>query len=303
MPGSMNKILLLANKVISRSYWFNNVLFPNCRKFWTQNQNNLELVNLGSTSALHAFDYKGTGITAANWAMAPQTFVGDYQILRNYYSFVKKGATILLPICPFSSLGGGNEFLPDYYYSILNIISIPNASFRKKIQVKQMQDYPLLYYPIVELFYSIGRLFKKHKEICTESELKVDAANRVKNWKKEFSIESFDDDFTLLQKDLYSDSVKALKDIISFCIQRNLKPVLVLPPLSKPMRDLLSESVVEKFITRFLKDANEMNIPTLNHLIDSTFDNEQLFRDSFLLNKKGAKIFTNEILSELKNLS
>ena len=69
------------------------------------------------------------------------------------------------------------------------------------------------------------------------------------------------------------------------------------------MRDLLSESVVEKFITRFLKDANEMNIPTLNHLIDSMFDNEQLFRDSFLLNKKGANIFTNEILSELKNLS
>ena len=303
MPRFMNKIINLVNKVVSRSYWFNNVLFPNCRKFWTQNQNNLELVNMGSTSGLYAFDYKGKGVKAANWAMAPQTFVGDYQVLRNYFSFVKEGATILLPVCPFSSLGGGNDILPDYYYSILNIISIPNASFRKKMQVKQMQDYPILYYPLVELFFSFGRLFKKRKEICSESELKTDAANRVKNWKKEFSIESFDDDFTLLQKDLYSDSVKALKDIISFCIQRKLRPVLVLPPLSKPMRDLLSESVVEKFIIRFLKDANDMNIPILNHLTDPIFDNEQLFRDSFLLNIKGASVFTNEILSELKNLS
>lgn len=298
----MNKLYHIANKIVRKSYWFNNVLFPNCRKFWTQRSFNLELVNLGSSSGMSAFDYKGTGISAANWAMSPQSFVGDYQVLRNYYSFLKEGATVLLPICPFSSLGGGNDYLPDYYYSILNIISIPKASYKKKMQVKKMFDYPILFYPLAELFFSLKRLLKKHSQLTQEGFAK-DAKTRFSNWKKEFSIESFDDNLTILQKDLLEDSKEALSTIIAFCIERRLRPILVLPPISVPMREFISDDIEKKFVIEFVSSINKEGIPFLNHLTDARFDDISLYRDSFLLNEKGARLFTNVILEELEKLS
>ena len=298
----MSKLYQIANRIVRKSYWFNNVLFPNCRKFWTQRIYKLELINLGSSSGLRAFDYTGTGVSAANWAMAPQSFVGDYQILRNYYSYLKEGATILLPICPFSSLGGGNDFFPDYYYSILNIISIPNASYKKKMQVKNMFDNPIQYYPLAELLFSIKRFLKRHPQNGQE-ELIIDAKTRLLNWKKEFSIESFDDDLTILQRDLLDDSKEALNAIITFCKERRLNPVLVLPPISVPMREFFSDDIVKRYVIDFVSLVNKEGIPFLNHLKDARFDDYSLYRDSFLLNEKGARLFTSVILEELKHLS
>ncbi|MFK2344631.1 hypothetical protein ACIXNK_10290 [Bacteroides fragilis] len=103
----LRKIFRKVNGLLRRSYWVNEVVFPDCKKFWNHNTYGLELVNLGSSSAKYGFNYDGVDIKAANWAMAPQTFVGDYAILSNYSSYLKPGATILISFCPFSSLGGG----------------------------------------------------------------------------------------------------------------------------------------------------------------------------------------------------
>ena len=105
MSRSMNmvrKIIGKFNSLLKRSYWYNEKLLPDCKKFIYHNRYNLDIVNLGSSSAKYAFDYSGLEVAASNWAMEPQSFVNDYAVLTNYSSFLKKGAKVIIPICPFS---------------------------------------------------------------------------------------------------------------------------------------------------------------------------------------------------------
>ena len=52
------KIASKLNGAIRRTHWFNEELFPDCRKFWNYNTFNTDVINLGSTSGCHAFDYE-----------------------------------------------------------------------------------------------------------------------------------------------------------------------------------------------------------------------------------------------------
>ena len=61
---------------------------------------NIEIVNVGSNPARFAFDYDKL-ILGANWSTGNQGLDMDYQLLRFYHSFMKEGATVLIPIVPF----------------------------------------------------------------------------------------------------------------------------------------------------------------------------------------------------------
>lgn len=57
-----HKIASKINGAIRRTHWFNEELFPDCRKFWEYNKFNTDVINLGSTSGFYAFDYEGLKI-------------------------------------------------------------------------------------------------------------------------------------------------------------------------------------------------------------------------------------------------
>lgn len=101
-----NFIKIKLNGLIRRSYWYNNILFPDCKKFWSHNTFNLDVVNLGSNSGKYAFEYSEEHVKAANWAMGPQTLLADFEILKNYCSYLKNDAVVIIPLCPFTCLGG-----------------------------------------------------------------------------------------------------------------------------------------------------------------------------------------------------
>ena len=98
------KVKRRINALIKRTFWYREVVFADCEKFWKQKTLNLEIVNLGSSVSKYAFDYSNCNNKAANWAMAPQTFVGDYAILSNYLSFLSDNAIVIITLCPFSCL-------------------------------------------------------------------------------------------------------------------------------------------------------------------------------------------------------
>ena len=72
----------LLDDVIRRSYWYHGI-FGHCAKFWNlKEEERFDVVNLGSNSALHAFDYTNLPINAANWAMSPQGLYADRALLQ-----------------------------------------------------------------------------------------------------------------------------------------------------------------------------------------------------------------------------
>ena len=80
------KISVKLNGLVRRSYWYNEVVFPDCKKFWTHKVFNLDVVNLGSTSGLNAFNYEGVPLKAANWALGHNPILADQEMLNNYFS-------------------------------------------------------------------------------------------------------------------------------------------------------------------------------------------------------------------------
>ena len=285
-----------AFKILSRSYWYNHVAFSDCAKFWSHRTFGLDIVNLGSSSSVAAFDYSGhPELKAANWAMAPQTFMADYEILRNYASFLKKGATVIIPICPFSSLGGSNDDLADKYYTVLNIASIPHASYRRYTKQMQIRQQPWLYFPALPVDWLRSKIRRFRKP-----QYEQDARIRVNSWKKEFSIIDFDYELSLVNKDAFDDGVVLLKKILSYCKARDFKPVMVLPPVHQALSTLFTPAMRRKFIDSFVAQAleGEDKVAFLDYFEDKRFTSD-MFADSFLLNKKGAVLFTDVVLKDI----
>ena len=299
MPGNMKKIksVLISriNEKVKRTFWYNNIVFSDCAKFWRHSTFDMDVVNLGSSSAKAAFDYSSfPNLKAANWAMAPQTFVADYEIIRNYSSYLKKGATVIIPICPFSSLGGANYDLPDKYYTVLNIASMPHASFRRQQEQLRIKSQPWLCFPVSQLFCS------PQKNINLDLSLfDSDAANRMEGWRREFSIMSFDYPLSIINKDAYEDSIDLLSSIIDFCKEKGFKPVLVLPPVHKSLSRRFSTSMKSLFIDSFVEKVRNNDVVFLDYFVDNRFTDD-MFSNSFMLNTKGAAIFTKICLTDIR---
>lgn len=299
-----NKIKNILNRLIRHSYWYQNILFPDCAKFWKHNTFNLDVINLGSSSGKYAFNYDKQSIKAANWAMGPQTLVADFEILRNYSTYLKaQNAIVLIPLCPFSCLGGSCLYMPDKYYTILNFASIPQGNYKKAKEIKYIQQNPLMYFPLIALISEIKHLFKKKKDIkMNEGQMQANAEEFMKGWMFEFSIMDFKDELILKNKDAYEDSVKILSDMIDFCLSRNIRPVLVLPPVTKYLAEKFTPEMLQLFVYDFVKKANKQSITFLDYWNDPDFLDISYFQNSFFLNYIGAQKFTAKLLNDLKML-
>lgn len=290
------KVSQLLNGIVRRTEWYNNVIFPDCRKFWQHEEMNLDVVNLGSSSGKWDFCYSGLKIKAANWAMAPQSFVGDLAILQNYCSYLRPKATVIIPLCPFSSLGGGNDYFPDKYYSIIRLISIPHASQQKKQEVLRIQYSPLHYFPAIRIFTELRSMYLRTNHEVDKRLFQQDAQRWMMSWKKEFSITDFHNPLSLVNQDRVSDSAQALRKLIVFCLNHGFRPILVLPPMSKALSNMFDFEMRAKYISNLVNSVQDLNITYFDYMDMQLFIDCDLYFNSYILNKKGAILFTKQVL-------
>jgi hypothetical protein len=130
-------------------------------------------------------------------------------------------------------------------------------------------------------------------------ELYNDADKLVTGWKKQFSIKDLSEPFNDLYKECFAESVNILKGIISFCLERELKPVIIIPPVTQYLAFYFPPSIREQYIYSFIRQANTQNVLFLDYFDDERFWNPQYYLNSFFLNLRGRKIFTNQVLRDL----
>ena len=291
-------------RLIKKSFWYNYIVFPDCRKFWEISQEPLDIVNLGSSSANHAFSYDEVlGYKCANWAMSPQSLTADFAILQNYSSFIRRGGYVLIPLCPFSCLGGSTLLMNDKYYTILSATSIPYFSLKKKLQMLDIKENPINYYPLVQLKVDIKNFLKRKKGVVEKqisyTEFEKNAQTWINDWMKEFSLYSLDDSFTLRNQDSFDDAVVLLRAMIAYCKQKEFKAVIVIPPVSHALLRWFPDEIRKKYIYDLISKVGVENVIVLDYLESQVFKNEDLFLNAFFLNKRGSKLFTNQVLADL----
>lgn len=295
----LKKLFFAPNKLVRKSVWYKEDFWGGALKFKNQ-KFNTEIVNLGSGVALHAFNYSQLPIVGANWALGPQSLAHDFNILRNYFSYLKEGATVIITICPFSCLvakyGKEHNFK---YYPILHPATINNFDDSERTRAYLIYQNPLKEMPyycikrtIKENLRKLKSLIRKNKKFDFEESAKA----VVESWMCQFSIKDLN---APLSNNHYVEQEQRkalLKDMISFCKIRGFKPVIVIPPIHTELRKLLSPTFRKNYIGKFL---DNVDAPVYNYLEDHDFDGDDLFESALLLNKKGSIFFTQNLINEI----
>lgn len=308
-----NKAKRLIHKLLVDNNLYYNQLFKDCRKFWNFREFNLNIVNLGSNSALYGFDYSVSSLKGANWAMGPQSLNQDLAILKTYYSFIGPRGTVLVPLCPYSScLKSYKDTEVLKYYTILHPGVIENFSIEKQTEAYQLKQNPYKYAKkqmFKGLLKSIKRRISFHKlpenltyQPLSNEQLKSDAKSFIEGWKKQFKIADMNAPIPSHIKEGRKTRILTLKEIIQFCEDRNLNYYLVIPPVTKYLSSYFTETFKQNYIYSFLEEVNVKTERVLDYLSDKELQDKELYFNSFFLNKRGRKLFTEIVLKDIEDI-
>jgi hypothetical protein len=294
------------------SNWYKNIFiyttqFVSNEGYRDDLQRNYDIVNLGSNPARFAFFYES--VPGQNWSTGTQGLVEDLEILKYYFSYIKKGGFVLVPIVPFTSISPYLKYKPAYtpvsYYSkfvkILDWYQAKTMPLFKKAY--RFIRYPLLVQP--KAFRYLIRDAEKDNRLCLSDqimqllELNNDANKWINGWMREFDIDKLTSPLTPRLKESFDESVNNLKSLISFCIERDLKPVIIIPPVTKYLSSHFTIDIREQYIYSFIRQANIQNVLFLDYFNDERFQDPQYYFNSFFLNLRGRKLFTGQALKDL----
>lgn len=293
------------NALYKRTNDYRNI-FADTEKFRNDDNipNGLQLVNLGSNHPKFGFSYDGLNVKAKNWAVGPQSLEYDFAILRKEYHHLADNAVVLIPICVLKFFLYRHPFGEHLkYYGILPNEDIVGYSQKTKIT---LIDYPLLFHPK-----KIKRLIKDVSAATNnllidtnpmnENLLKADADFWINCWNREFDIDINNLVLSDINKTNIKRNIHLLHEMIQFCLDRKLRPVICILPVTDYLGNRFSEDFVNNQILAYVNEANSQKCPVLNHLKDKRFTDSSLYINSFFFNLHGRKQFTKVIIEELKD--
>lgn len=295
-------IVFRLNELVKKTKWFTDGIpdienYPTNEWYRIHEERNYDIVNIGSSSAKYAFDYSGMNIKAFNWAEQPQSLDNGFKILKTYFSILKKDGIVILSLGPFSGLDVNGKWAKDAndkYYYILDsylIDNYGNVSFRRK--------YPLIVYPKQSLKELIKKILNKNVHRKISDGFIDDSEKWMSGWCHEFNIDDIDAPMSDENRKGKNKRIALLSEMIEFCIERTLKPIIVIPPMHPSLAFKFTGKFRENYIYSFIRAANQKNVLFLDYIDDIRFREDKLYRNSFFLNEIGAKLFTNILLKDI----
>lgn len=290
----------ISNKLLYHTRWFRNY-WGGVQKFWNLREFNLDVVNLGSNSGKFDFDYSEVPLSGMNWAVGPQSLLHDYNILKNYFSYLKDGATILIVITPFSSLFSPYTKESNLkYYTFLHPATILDFDDSERTRALKIRDYPLKEIPsycIKQTIKEVIGMVSYHK--MKKCNFEEHALSFINMWRRQFGINNFEVIPSAKHLMEQESRAKTLSEMIDFCLERGFNPVLVVPPIYKSLADKLTPICRQNYMYNFIEKANSKKIRFLDYIDDERFQEEEYFMNSFFMSARGAKLFTRTLLHEI----
>lgn len=296
---------ILDNKVKATNWYKNQVIcpdnYPTNEWYREHSERNFDLVVLGSSSARYAYNFENSNIKAFNWALQPQSMEFNFNVLKTYFSILKKGGRVLINFSPMSALSVENKWAIsscDRYYSILDASLIPNYA-----EVERRRRHPIistrgrcLKYLYKDIDFETGNF--KHRKCISEKDFEEDAIYWTNLWKKEFAISDLNAPLTDFNKLGMKTRVALVNQMIEFCLERELEPIAVFTPIHSSMYKFFSDTYWQNYFEAF---KNQLKFPVsfLDFYHDRSFISDDFFYNSFFMNDKGASLFTFEVLSRL----
>lgn len=302
----------ICNRLLRSSNWYKNY-FIHTKQFQQANEKKiLDVVNVGSNPAV--FDFFYDDVNGVNWATGSQGPKMDFDILNRYSSQIKDGGVVLIPIVPFSSC---SPYLAHYKPSFKGISSIARYIVAmglsqkeiKKLKGNYKKAYSWLKYPLFFEPKAVRYLYRDVKEdtrnLITDQpmsfyDLNQDADHWINGWKSEFDISDLEAPLDKKMEMCHEECALQFVSIIDFCKEHNLRPILLHPPISRILNEKFSDKTKEIYIYSFVRRIQKkIDVEFRDYISDKDFLSPSLYFNSFFLNLRGRKLFTQRVLKDL----
>lgn len=256
--------------------------------------------NLGSSHGAYDFSYDSImakGYDCFNFANTSQSYNYDYAVLKEFGHYMTDGSVLFIPVSYFSF---NNEVTTDTeaeamsirYYHFLSPENIPNYDPYVDLVTNRL---PILSAgeDIMQLLPDLNTVLTAHAadDGISEEEFARSASERYSR--------HFDN------KDVYfmPERIEELYDIIDYCKEHGITPVLITTPFSRYYNDLVSQDFLQEFQTITSRVAADTGINYYDYSHDERFyDHLEHFSDSDHLNDSGAAYFTDILWQEVEEL-
>ncbi len=255
--------------------------------------NNIQICNIGSSHGEYAFTYKDLtkeqGYECFNFAMSSQTYDYDYAILSMYQKHFSDSCLMFIPVSYFSFNNEvvdekEKQFLSAKYYTFLSPRYIPSYDPYIDLVTNRL---PILSAgeDIIKLLPSLS--IKAHAAEA-EPSFQEKARNRyhrhMDNKENYFLPERIDN----------------LYDILTFCEDNHITPVLITTPYTGLYSDLFSREFKAEFYQTIDAISQQSGVPYYDYSEDERFsDALDYFSDADHLNEEGSSYFMEIIEKEI----
>ncbi len=290
---------------LRRSNWYHN-FFPHLWEY-ERLQRNADILCLGSTQAKNAIDFKLIkDVKGFNLAVCPETIYYDFQVLKNYHSYLKKNGTILLVLTPFSFAKdkfrnelGSKTYKNIRYYPILHRALIDNFDinlYNKWVVHPSKITFGAFKYYFRDVVVASWMQIKNNPDTLEQSTQVCQ--ERLGKWMKEFHMTDLNPSNILEEtKEAIRWNVELLKEMKTFVEERGYKVIIAIPPYPQEMTSLLPIELVEYLL---FEPIRQTGIPFISYYGKKEWLSRDNYYHGFLLNASGRKLFTEEILSEIQ---
>lgn len=93
--------------------------------------------------------------------------------------------------------------------------------------------------------------------------------------------------------------ISLLREMLAFCNDRGLRPVVVMPPMHEALADLFTDAFVENYIRSFVHEAAGGCCEYYDYMRDDRFRKEEYFANAFFMNEMGARAFTECLMKNI----
>ena len=295
------------DKLVKKTNWYCNSIpntenYPGDKWYREHLDRNYDIVNIGSSSALFCFDYEGIGVKAFNWALKPQSMEYSYKVLKQYFSILKHNGIVLIPFCPFSGLtveGKWKEYANDKYFHILDKTLIDNYESVAKRRLHPFRSMPKLSMKRLIKDVPLCSMYSYDIQCKTQDEFERSAKTWINLWMKQFNISNLNAPPSAENIIGRNKRLETVREIINFCLERDLRPVLVIPPVHPSLTRYFTPEFCRNYIYSFIEELGIDGIKVLDNLSSDSFTKNEYFRDAYLMTKIGAKTYTKYVLTEL----
>lgn len=265
----------------------------------------IQIANVGSSHGAYDFDYTTyteRGYSCFNFGNTSQSYNYDYALLKEYGNNMLPDSVLFIPVSYFSF---NNEVVNDKekealstrYYRILSPENVPGYD-----PYVDLVTYRL---PILSAGKDITKLFNKWLASLPSLSIIAYAADTGINV-EEFAARAnsrYSRHFDNKEEYFIPERIEELYDIIDYCQEYNITPVLITTPFSSYYYDQVPVEFLEKFRNTVITISSDTGVNYYDYSHDERFqDHLELFSDSDHLNENGARYFMEVLADEVTEL-